>query len=140
MALVAGEMAEEAYRKTKAQRAPGPNAVLISRREHVSMRDGGHGRGYKTFVNVRGKEREILVDLVSWDLHQWLFPTRDTAPADASALTAPPQPTHAVFIFLYLFELADIVGEEHDSAEVKEKELLENAGRGGGTWAGYLGR
>ncbi|KAF0904546.1 hypothetical protein E2562_035441 [Oryza meyeriana var. granulata] len=194
MALFAGDMAEEAYRKTKGQRAPGPDAVLMSRREHVSMRDGGHGRGHKTFVNVRGKEREILVDLVSrghgkdrdkdkeWDkadvsmsisvdgkrvlhirrlpwkfrgtekvdlgggdgvqvssdLHHWLFLTRDTAPAYASAVTAPPHPAHAVFIFR--FELTDIVGEERDSAEVKEKELLENAGRGGGAWAGYLGR
>ncbi|KAF0925634.1 hypothetical protein E2562_017210 [Oryza meyeriana var. granulata] len=152
MALVAGDMAEEAYRKTKAQRAPGPDAVLMSRREHVSMRDGGHGRGHRAFVNVRGKEREISkfrgtekVDLgggdgvqVSSDLHHWLFLTRDTAPANASAVTAPPHPAHAVFIFR--FELTDIVGEERDSAEVKEKELLENAGRGGGAWAGYLGR
>uniref|UniRef100_A0A0E0M189 Uncharacterized protein n=1 Tax=Oryza punctata TaxID=4537 RepID=A0A0E0M189_ORYPU len=194
MALVAGDMAEEAYRKTKARRGPGPDAVLISRREHVSMRDGGHGRGHKTFVNVRGKEREISVDLVSrghskdkdkdkdkerdkadvgmsvsvdgervlhirrlrwkfrgtekvdlgggdgvqvsWDLHHWLFPNRDTAPADASAVTPPPQPAHAVFIFR--FELA---GEDRDSAEVKEEHVLENAGSGGGgAWAGYLGR
>ncbi|BAT08090.1 uncharacterized protein [Oryza sativa Japonica Group] len=198
MALVAGDMAEEAYRKTKARRGPGPDAVLISRREHVSMRDAGHGRGHKTFVNVRGKEREISVDLVSrghgkdrdkdkdkerdkadvgmsvtvdgervlhirrlrwkfrgtekvdlgggdgvqvsWDLHHWLFPNRDTAPADASAVTPPPQPAHAVFIFR--FELADIAGDDRDSAEVKDEHLLENAGSGGGggAWAGYLGR
>ncbi|XP_006661230.2 uncharacterized protein LOC102705282 [Oryza brachyantha] len=197
MTLVAGDMAEEAYRKTKARRGPGPDAALISRREHVSLRDGGHGRAHKTFVNVRGKEREISVDLVSrghgkdrdkdkerdkadvgmsisvdgervlhirrlrwkfrgtekvdlgggdgvqvsWDLHHWLFPTRDTAPADASAVVAPPQPAHAVFIFR--FELAHIGGEERDSAEVKEKEVLDNAGSGGGgvgAWAGYLGR
>ncbi|KAG8056760.1 hypothetical protein GUJ93_ZPchr0002g26315 [Zizania palustris] len=196
MALVAGDMAEEAYRKTRAQRPTGPDAVLISRREHVSMRDGGHGRGHKTCVNVRGKEREISVDLVSrghgkdsdkdrerdradvgmsiyvdgervlhirrlrwkfrgtekvdlgggdavlvsWDLHHWLFPTRDTAPADASAVAAPPQPAHAVFVFR--FELGDTAGvEARDAAEAKEKELLDNnAGRGGGAWAGYLGR
>uniref|UniRef100_J3MXG0 DUF868 domain-containing protein n=1 Tax=Oryza brachyantha TaxID=4533 RepID=J3MXG0_ORYBR len=202
MPLVAGDMAEEAYRKTKARRGPGPDAALISRREHVSLRDGGHGRARKTFVNVRGKEREISVDLVSrghgkdrdkdkerdkadvgmsisvdgervlhirrlrwkfrgtekvdlgggdgvqvsWDLHHWLFPTRDTAPADASAVVAPPQPAHAVFIFR--FELAHIGGEERDSAEGKEKEgkekeVLDNAGSGGGgvgAWAGYLGR
>ncbi|KAF0894137.1 hypothetical protein E2562_034874 [Oryza meyeriana var. granulata] len=194
MALVAGDMAEEAYRKTKAHRAPGPDAILISRREHVSMRNGGQGRRHKTFVNVHGKEREISVDLVSrghgkdrdndkewdkadvgmwisvdgkcvlhirrlrwkfrgtekvdlgggdgvqvsWDLHHWLFPMRDTAPAYASAVTAPPQPAHVVFIFR--FKLADIVDEERDLAEVKEKELLENADRGGGAWAGYLGR
>ncbi|BAH94567.1 Os09g0416600 [Oryza sativa Japonica Group] len=162
------------------------------------MRDAGHGRGHKTFVNVRGKEREISVDLVSrghgkdrdkdkdkerdkadvgmsvtvdgervlhirrlrwkfrgtekvdlgggdgvqvsWDLHHWLFPNRDTAPADASAVTPPPQPAHAVFIFR--FELADIAGDDRDSAEVKDEHLLENAGSGGGggAWAGYLGR
>ncbi|VAI32792.1 unnamed protein product [Triticum turgidum subsp. durum] len=65
MAVVAGDMTEEAYRKTKAQRPTGPGHVLISRREHVSMRDGGHGRGHKTCVKVRGKEREISLDLVS---------------------------------------------------------------------------
>ncbi|VAI18041.1 unnamed protein product [Triticum turgidum subsp. durum] len=65
MAVVAGDMAEEAYRKTKAQRPTGPGHVLVSRREHVSMRDGGHGRGHKTCVKVRGKEREISLDLVS---------------------------------------------------------------------------
>uniref|UniRef100_A0A0D9XDR4 DUF868 domain-containing protein n=1 Tax=Leersia perrieri TaxID=77586 RepID=A0A0D9XDR4_9ORYZ len=202
MALVAGDMAEEAYRKTKARHPQAPDAVLISRREHVSMRDGGHGRGHRTFVNVRGKEREISVDLVSrshgkekadkdkerdksaaaaadvgmsvsvdgervlhirrlrwkfrgtekvdlgggdgvqvsWDLHHWLFPNRDTSPGDASAVIAPPQPAHAVFIFR--FDLADTGGEEPDSAEAKEKELIENAGKGdgGGAWAGYLGR
>ena len=65
MAVVAGDMAEEAYRKTKAQRPAGPGHVLVSRREHVSMRDGGDGRGHKTCVNVRDKEREISLDLVS---------------------------------------------------------------------------
>ncbi|EAZ09106.1 hypothetical protein OsI_31371 [Oryza sativa Indica Group] len=197
MALVAGDMAEEAYRKTKARRGPGPDAVLISRREHVSMRDAGHGPRHKDLRHVRGKEREISVDLVSrghgkdrdkdkdkerdkadvgmsvtvdgervlhirrlrwkfrgtekvdlgggdgvqvsWDLHHWLFPNRDTAPADASAVTPPPQPAHAVFIFR--FELADIAGDDRDSAEVKDEHLLENAGSGGGgAWAGYLGR
>ncbi|KAF0905814.1 hypothetical protein E2562_008864 [Oryza meyeriana var. granulata] len=158
MALVAGDMAEEAYRKTKAQRALGPDAVLMSRREHVLMRDGGHGRGHKTFVNVRGKEREISVDLVSrghgkdrdkadvgmsisvddervLQIQRLRWKFHDTEKVDLGGGDGV-QPAHAVFIFR--FELADIVGEERDSAEVKEKELLENAGRGGGAWAGYL--
>ncbi|XP_062194416.1 uncharacterized protein LOC133897641 [Phragmites australis] len=192
MAVVAGDMVEEAYRKTKARRPPGPCPILISRREHVSMRDGNNGRGHRTCVTVRGKEREISVDLVSrgqgqgqgqgkerdkvdvgmsvsvdgervlhvrrlrwkfrgsekvdlgggdrvqvsWDLHNWLFPARETSPPDAAAAVAPP-PAHAVFIFR--FELGSGGGEEPDSSEVKEKELLDKAGRGGG-WAGYVGR
>ncbi|GJM98806.1 hypothetical protein PR202_ga15846 [Eleusine coracana subsp. coracana] len=69
MAVVAGDMADEAYRKTKARRPPGPGPVLVSRREHVSMRDAGNGggRGHRTCVVVRGKAREISVDLVSRD-------------------------------------------------------------------------
>ncbi|XP_062199811.1 uncharacterized protein LOC133902221 [Phragmites australis] len=198
MAVVAGDMAEEAYRKTKARRPPAPGPVLISRREHVSMRDGGSGRGHKTCVSVRGKEREISVDLVSrgqvqgngkerererdkaevgmsisvdgervlhvrrlrwkfrgsekvdlgggdrvlvsWDLHNWLFPQRETSPTDAAAALAvvAPPPAHAVFVFR--FELGDGGVEERDSAEAKEKELLDKAGGGGGGWAGYVGR
>jgi hypothetical protein len=209
MAVVAGDMAEEAYRKTKAQRPPGPGPVLVSRREHVSMRDaggGGGGRGHRTCVVVRGKEREISLDLVargqgqgqgqgqakeqrdrdraevglsvsvdgervlhvrrlrwkfrgsekvdlgggdrvlvSWDLHNWLFPARDTSPPGASAsaaavaaLAAAATPSaHAVFVFR--FELSGGGnGEERESADAKEKELLDKAGGGG--WAGYVGR
>ncbi|KAL6656011.1 hypothetical protein ACP70R_006837 [Stipagrostis hirtigluma subsp. patula] len=200
MAVVAGDMAEEAYRKTKARPPPGPGPVLVSRREHVSMRDGGGGRGHKTCVTVRGKEREISVDLVSrgqgqgkerererdraevgmsvsvdgervlhvrrlrwkfrgsekvdlgggdrvqvsWDLHNWLFPARETSPPDAAAaLVAASPPANALFVFR--FELGDCPGgEERDPAEAKEKELLDKAGRGdggdGGGWAGYVGR
>ncbi|KQJ90244.1 uncharacterized protein LOC100838527 [Brachypodium distachyon] len=197
MAVVAGDMAEEAYRKTKAQRPQGPGHVLVSRREHVSMREGGHGgRGHKTCVIVRGKQREISLDLVarghgkdremdkekekdkaevgmsvsvdgervlhirrlrwkfrgsekvdlgggdrvqvSWDLHHWLFSARELAPVDAaSVLAAAPPPAHAVFVFR--FELGDTAGEERDSAEAKEKELLDKARRGGAL-SGYLGR
>ncbi|XP_066399433.1 uncharacterized protein [Miscanthus floridulus] len=198
MAVVAGDMAEEAYRKTKARRPPGPGPVLVSRREHVSMRDGG-GRGHRTCVVVRGKQREISVDLVSraaaqggqgrerdraevgmsvsvdgdrvlhvrrlrwkfrgtekvdlgggdrvlvsWDLHNWLFPAPDTSPPDAAvaaaALTAAAAPpAHAVFVFR--FKLAGCNGEERDPADdAKEKELLDKTGGGGGGWAGYVGR
>ncbi|RLN08034.1 hypothetical protein C2845_PM11G19450 [Panicum miliaceum] len=85
MAVVTGDMAEEAYRKTRARRPPGPGPVLIPRREHVSMRDAGGGRGHRN----------------------WLFPARDASPPDASAVlaAAAAPPTHAVFIFR--FELAD---------------------------------
>ncbi|KAF0923332.1 hypothetical protein E2562_005293 [Oryza meyeriana var. granulata] len=42
---------------------------------------------------------------------------------------------------MFRSEQADIGGEERESAEVKEKELLEKAGRGGSSaWAGYLTR
>ncbi|CAN6182289.1 unnamed protein product [Urochloa humidicola] len=199
MAVVAGDMAEEAYRKTKARRPPGPGPVLVSRREHVNMRDGagagaGGGRGHRTCVVVRGREREISVDLVSrgqgqgqakeqrerdraevglsvavdgervlhvrrlrwkfrgsekvdlgggdrvlvsWDLHNWLFPTGDTSPPDSAAaalVAAAAPPAHAVFVFR--FELAD--GEERGSADdAKGKEPLNS---GGGGWAGYVGR
>ncbi|RLM87233.1 hypothetical protein C2845_PM04G13100 [Panicum miliaceum] len=201
MAVVAGDMAEEAYRKTRARRPPGPGPVLVSRREHVSMRDAGAGRGHRTCVLVRGKEREISVDLVSrgqgqgqgqpreqrdrdraevgmsvsvdgervlhvrrlrwkfrgsekvdlgggdrvlvsWDLHNWLFPARDASPPDAAAAAAAlaaaaAPPAHAVFVFR--FQLADGgSGEERDSADAREKELPDKAGGGG--WAGYVGR
>jgi hypothetical protein len=186
IAVVAGDMAEEAYRKTKARRPPVPGPVLVSRREYVSMRDGGGG--HRTCVTVRGKAREILVDLVSrgqgkererdradvgmsvsvdgdrvlhvrrlrwkfrgsekvdlgggdrvlvsWDLHNWLFPLRETSAPDATAAASLPS-AHAVFVFR--FELGSDGGDERDSAEAKEKELLDKAGRGGG-WAGYVGR
>jgi hypothetical protein len=66
--------------------------------------------------------------LVSWDLHDWLFPSRDASP--------PPSPAHAMFVFR--FELG---GDERDSAEVKGKELLDKGtGRGGNGWAGLVGR
>ncbi|KAG8053556.1 hypothetical protein GUJ93_ZPchr0001g30845 [Zizania palustris] len=72
------------------------------------------------------------------DLHHWLFHTRDTAPADASAVAAPPQLAHAFFVFR--FELGDTAAvEDGDAAEAKE-DLLDNAGKGAGAWAGYLGK
>ncbi|KAG8083813.1 hypothetical protein GUJ93_ZPchr0010g10739 [Zizania palustris] len=75
---------------------------------------------------------------ISEDLHHWLFHTRDTAPADASAVAAPPQLAHAFFVFR--FELGDTAAvEDGDAAEAKE-DLLDNAGRGAGAWAGYLGK
>ncbi|XP_047050231.1 uncharacterized protein LOC124655369 [Lolium rigidum] len=201
MAVVAGDMPEEAYRKTKAQRpAAGPGHVLVSRREHVSMRDGGHGRGHKTCVTVRGKERQISLDLVSrghgrdkeadrdkdkgaevglsvsvdgdrvlhirrlrwkfrgsekvdlgggdrvlvsWDLHNWLFSARDPPLADAASVLAAAAPPPAQAVFVFRFELGDAAaGEERESAEAKEKELLDKARRGGGAGilSGYLGR
>uniref|UniRef100_A0ACD5ZY78 Uncharacterized protein n=1 Tax=Avena sativa TaxID=4498 RepID=A0ACD5ZY78_AVESA len=65
MVLAAGDLSDKAYRKTGARPPPGPRSVLLSRREHIAMRDADHGRGHRTWVNVRGKEREISVDLVS---------------------------------------------------------------------------
>ncbi|KAG8083850.1 hypothetical protein GUJ93_ZPchr0010g10629 [Zizania palustris] len=60
------------------------------------------------------------------------------APTDASVVTAPPQLAHAFFVFR--FELGDTAAiEDGDAAEAKE-DLLDNAGRGAGAWAGYLGK
>uniref|UniRef100_A0A453KXA9 DUF868 domain-containing protein n=1 Tax=Aegilops tauschii subsp. strangulata TaxID=200361 RepID=A0A453KXA9_AEGTS len=78
---------------------------------------------------------------VSWDLHNWLFSAREPALTDAaSVLAAASPPAHAVFVFR--FELGDTGGgEERDTAEAKEKELLDKARRGGaGVLSGYLGR
>uniref|UniRef100_A0A0E0LVU7 Uncharacterized protein n=1 Tax=Oryza punctata TaxID=4537 RepID=A0A0E0LVU7_ORYPU len=60
MALVANDMAEEACRKMNAQRgpSPGPDAILISRCEHVPMRDRRHGRSHKTFVKEKEEDKE----------------------------------------------------------------------------------
>ncbi|KAL6647346.1 hypothetical protein ACP70R_014783 [Stipagrostis hirtigluma subsp. patula] len=67
MLLAAGDLPDAAYRKTRARRPPGPRPLLLSRREHVAMSDAGTGRGrsHTTWVTVRGKEREISVDLVA---------------------------------------------------------------------------
>ncbi|KAJ1289683.1 hypothetical protein BS78_02G183200 [Paspalum vaginatum] len=202
MAVVAGDMAEEAYRRTRARRPPGPGPVLVSRREHVSMRD----RGHRTCVAVRGREREIAVDLVSrgqgkererdraaevgmsvsvdgdrvlhvrrlrwkfrgtekvdlgggdrvlvsWDLHNWLFPARDASPPDAAAAlaaaaaaAAATPPAHAVFVFR--FELAggegaeerDPTDDSREEEEEKEKEPVDGKATAGRGWAGYVGR
>uniref|UniRef100_J3MTC4 Uncharacterized protein n=1 Tax=Oryza brachyantha TaxID=4533 RepID=J3MTC4_ORYBR len=65
MVLAAGDLPDAAYRKTRARRPAGPRPVLLSRREHVAMRDTGRCRGHRSWVTVRGKEREISVDLVA---------------------------------------------------------------------------
>ncbi|XP_052165236.1 uncharacterized protein LOC127782196 [Oryza glaberrima] len=66
MVLAAGDLSDAAYRRTRARRPAGPRPVLLSRREHVAMRDAGRGgRGHRSWVTVRGKEREISVDLMS---------------------------------------------------------------------------
>ena len=46
MVLAAGDLTDVAYRRTRARRPPGSQRpVLLSRREHVSLRDAGAGRG-----------------------------------------------------------------------------------------------
>ncbi|KAF8779076.1 hypothetical protein HU200_003044 [Digitaria exilis] len=67
MVLAAGDLPDAAYRRTQARRPSGPRPVLLSRREHVALRDAGAGRGrsHTTWVTVQGKEREISVDLVA---------------------------------------------------------------------------
>ncbi|KAJ3695546.1 hypothetical protein LUZ60_000923 [Juncus effusus] len=57
MLLVAGDLQETAYRRTKLLR--NPSAALISRREHAVMRN----HGYRTVARFGGTEREILIRL-----------------------------------------------------------------------------
>ncbi|KAK1269128.1 hypothetical protein QJS04_geneDACA013727 [Acorus gramineus] len=63
MLLVAGDLIEEAYRKTKArnpdQKQPLP-AVMILRREHVVA-----SRSYTTRAEIGGKIRKISIDLTT---------------------------------------------------------------------------
>ncbi|XP_073010039.1 uncharacterized protein [Typha latifolia] len=67
MVLVAGDLREEAYKKTKAQRPPNPffskYPVLISRREHVVLGESTSAKTYNTTAIYNGKEREISIDL-----------------------------------------------------------------------------
>ncbi|KAL5232338.1 hypothetical protein ABZP36_031114 [Zizania latifolia] len=186
MALAAGDLSDAAYRKTRAKRPPGPRPAILSRCEHVAMRDACRCRGHRSWVTVRGKEREISVDLVSrgrrrerssrekdradvglsisidgervlhvrrlrwkfrgservdlgggdrvqlsWDLHNWLFPSREPTPADASAHV------HAVFVFR--FELDGCEGRE----EAEEAKVLSDKARRRGTSGilrGYFAR
>ncbi|KAJ3704652.1 hypothetical protein LUZ61_008357 [Rhynchospora tenuis] len=136
LALVAGDLVDEAYRASKSQKpiciSGLKPSILISRREHVDM-----GDNYKTRVRVWGREMDISINLVgreraelgfwvaidgkhilqvkrlkwkfrgsdrikleggnrgdklvlSWDLHNWVFPTREAPPGtgelDADAL------------------------------------------------------
>ncbi|WVZ92751.1 hypothetical protein U9M48_038794 [Paspalum notatum var. saurae] len=207
MVLAAGDLPDAAYRRTRARPPPGAaRPVLLSRREHVSLRDAGAGRGrsrsHTTWVNVQGKEREISVDLVarargrdraatgrdkdkgkdkeradvgmsvsvdgervlhvrrlrwkfrgservdlgggdavqvSWDLHNWLFPPREPAPADTSA----PAHAHAHAVLVFRFELAS-GGEEREAGSGKEDASPDKAAatrrNAGGGWGGYLAR
>ncbi|XP_072980607.1 uncharacterized protein [Typha angustifolia] len=69
VALVAGDLCEEAYKKAKAQRATKPftpkDPVLISRREHVVLGESCGRRSYKTTALFAGTEREISIDLAA---------------------------------------------------------------------------
>ncbi|GJN03620.1 hypothetical protein PR202_ga21085 [Eleusine coracana subsp. coracana] len=193
MVLAAGDLPDAAYRRTRARRPSGPRPVLLSRREHVSLRNagaGGSGGRHTTWVSVGGKEREISVDLVargrdsrsggggrekqadvglsvsvdgervlhvrrlrwkfrgservdlgggdrvmvSWDLHNWLFPPRDPPPADASTHSL----AHAVLVFR--FELGAEEQREADSGKDKEPASDTAARRSAGVWGGYLAR
>ncbi|WOL19392.1 hypothetical protein Cni_G28190 [Canna indica] len=66
MILVAGDLADEAYRKSKAQRPQNPLLpcpALISRREHVVLVDHGGRRSYRTQARFGGREHEISIEL-----------------------------------------------------------------------------
>ncbi|EHA8590182.1 hypothetical protein COCNU_scaffold015892G000070 [Cocos nucifera] len=77
MLLVAGDLVDEAWRRTKAARGKSPwTSILISRREHVALGDSGGYRSYKTRARFGGKEREISIDLgkkeKERDVRMWL--------------------------------------------------------------------
>ncbi|WOK96286.1 hypothetical protein Cni_G04993 [Canna indica] len=65
MLFVAGDLVEEAYKKTRVQRPKGPfsNPAPNSRREHVVLGDPGVRRSYRTMVRFGGRDREISIDL-----------------------------------------------------------------------------
>ncbi|WOK94356.1 hypothetical protein Cni_G03058 [Canna indica] len=65
MLLVAGDLVEEAYKKTRArrQRAPFSNPAPASRREHVVLADPGGCGSYRTLARCGGRDREISIDL-----------------------------------------------------------------------------
>ncbi|KAJ1700278.1 hypothetical protein LUZ63_000057 [Rhynchospora breviuscula] len=66
LALVAGDLVDEAYRASKSQKpiciSGLKPSILISRREHVEM-----GENYKTRVRVWGREMDISINLVGRD-------------------------------------------------------------------------
>lgn len=68
MLLVAGDLIEEAYKKSKARRPPTAvpfsiPAAPTSRREHVELGGPGGRRSYRTVARLGGREREISIDL-----------------------------------------------------------------------------
>ncbi|KAG6500751.1 uncharacterized protein LOC121995131 [Zingiber officinale] len=65
MLLVAGDLVEEAYRKTRARRPKAPflHPLLAARQEHAVL-DSPSGRGtYCTVARCGGRDREISIDL-----------------------------------------------------------------------------
>ncbi|URE31061.1 hypothetical protein MUK42_05292 [Musa troglodytarum] len=65
MLLVAGDLVEEAYKKTKARRpiAPFSNPTPTARREHVVLGNSGGPRSYRTVARFGGRNREISIEL-----------------------------------------------------------------------------
>ncbi|CAL9772099.1 unnamed protein product [Musa acuminata subsp. burmannicoides] len=65
MLLVAGDLVEEAYKKTKARRpiAPFSNPTPTARREHVVLGTSGGPRSYRTMARFGGRNREISIEL-----------------------------------------------------------------------------
>ncbi|RWW61527.1 hypothetical protein BHE74_00031409 [Ensete ventricosum] len=177
MLLVAGDLADEAYKKSKAQRPQAPllsNPALISRREHVVLEDHGGRRSYLTRAPLGGRDREISIELgakekgrevamsvgidgervlqvrrlrwkfrgsetvevgggvgriqVSWDLHNWLFQSKDDATAPPPAAGAA-ELGHAVFVLRFEGEEErKQQAEGHSGKGIdKEEEHLRNA-------------
>ncbi|PKA48288.1 hypothetical protein AXF42_Ash020723 [Apostasia shenzhenica] len=161
MALVAGDMEDEADRKMKPRKRTPAAPALVLRREHVLLKGDGGRRSYLTSVRFAGKEREIAIEIggketaaatgmcvsidgskvlqirrlrwkfrgnewveiggecrsriqICWDLHSWLFPSKDDAATASFAGTAAAGIGQAVFIFR--FENSDEKGKEIEYA------------------------
>ncbi|URE22086.1 hypothetical protein MUK42_07267 [Musa troglodytarum] len=70
MLLVAGDLAEEAFKKLKARLPQTPllsRPALVSRREHVVLVDQGGRRSYLTRARLGGRDREISIELEAKD-------------------------------------------------------------------------
>ncbi|CAL9087326.1 uncharacterized protein LOC135593020 [Musa acuminata AAA Group] len=70
MLLVAGDLAEEAFKKSKARLPQTPllsRPALVSRQEHVVLADQGGRRSYLTRARLGGRDREISIELEAKD-------------------------------------------------------------------------
>ncbi|XP_074556399.1 uncharacterized protein LOC141812244 [Curcuma longa] len=69
MLLVAGDLVDEVYRKSNAQRRQNhpviPSLAPISRQEHVALVDHAGRRSYNTLARFAGQEHQISIELAA---------------------------------------------------------------------------